>query len=81
MHSNKTYKPSIFTTIANHIDRLPRPLQKMASALLIPPVLVYFYWIKLRLWLMDEFHITTIWLKVLLVMVLSYAAVVAIVHR
>jgi hypothetical protein len=81
MNAKKTCKPSRLTYVVDNIDRLPKPLRKLASVLLIPIVLAYFCWIRFRLWLLDEFQVTTIWLKVLLIMVLSYAAVVAIVHR
>ena len=81
MNAKNTYKPSRLTSVVESVDKLPKPLRKLASAFLIPLLLVYFYWIKFRLWLLDEFHVTAIWLKVLLIMVLSYAAVVAMDHR
>ena len=81
MNSKKPYKPSRLMSLVDSIDKLPTPLRKVVSKLLVPPLLLYFYWIKLRLWLLDEFHVTTIWLKLLLIMVLSYATVVAILHR
>ena len=81
MNARKTYKSSRLKPVVENVDKLPKPLRRLASAVLIPLLLLYLYWIKFRLWLLDEFHINTAWLKLLLVMILSYAAVVAIVHR
>lgn len=81
MNGRNTYKPSRLTPVVEKAVKLPKPLRRLASAVLIPLLLLYLYWIKFRLWLLDEFHVNSAWLKVLLVMVLSYVAVVAMVHR
>ncbi|MBR1565870.1 MAG: hypothetical protein IJ649_03805 [Oscillospiraceae bacterium] len=81
MNARKTYKPSRLTPVVEKAAKLPTPLRKLAGAVLIPLLLLYFYWIKFRLWLLDEFHINSAWLKLLLVMILSYAAIVALIHR
>lgn len=81
MNSKKTYKPSRLSSVVYSVDRLPKPLGKLVSAVLIPLLLLYLFWIKFRLWLLDKYHVNSAWLKLLLIMVLSYATVVALIHR
>ncbi len=73
---NKNTTPLLFQML----PRLPKPLRKIVVRLAIPCLYALLLWVKFRLWLLDNYKINGAWLKLLAIMILSYAAVVAMTH-